>query len=235
MRPFTKNKKRHYSLSERQVTRKGSKLDIQQLEGDELKKVLEEKLGIELQWSDYSWEAKGEYAGCTIILDFIENDRGNSYSLSYFKEGSIHDRSVWEADSMLEFEKDVDEMIAELKDYSNESESVSENEAEFENEGETELDLDSDVEPEFEESWNRRGLRESQNVGILKGYKDARDIVKDFGHLTLTEFFDKLNLSKLQQRSYHYYDPTVDDMSITLIRNVDPYSLAEFLSDNSVW
>lgn len=235
MRLFIRNKKRRYPLSERQVTRKGSKLDVQQLEGDELKRVLEEKLGIELQWSDYSWEAKGEYAGCTIILDFVENDRGNSYSLSYFKEGSIHDRSVWEADSMLEFEKDVDEMVTELKEYSSEGESVGENEAEFENEDETELDLDSDVEPEFEESWHRRGLRESQNVDILKGYKDARDIVKDFGHLTLTEFFDKLNLSKLQQRSYHDYDPTVDDMSITLIRNVDPYSLAEFLSDNSVW
>lgn len=108
---------RRSRFAEKQVTKKGSKVDIVNLDGEELKKSLEDKLGIELNWGDYSWEAKGDFNGIEVYLNFTESDNGNAYEIGYRKDGSIHDRSVWEGKSIEEFEKDSDGLLAELGDY----------------------------------------------------------------------------------------------------------------------
>ena len=105
-------------FQEKQTTRKGSKVDIASLDGEELKAKLEEKLGITLEWGDYSWEAKGDFSGIEVVLNFVESDKGNTYEIGYRKGGSIHDRSAWKGDSLEEFERDSDELLVELGDYS---------------------------------------------------------------------------------------------------------------------
>lgn len=107
--------KKHFA--EKQVTKKGSKVDAVSLDGEELKSSLEEKLGITLDWGDYSWEAKGDFNGVEVYLNFTESDSGNSYEIGYRREGSIHDRSVWKGNSVEEFEKDADELVAEVGEY----------------------------------------------------------------------------------------------------------------------
>ena len=132
-------------FAEKQTTKKGSKIDLTQLDAEDLKKTLEEKLGTELTWDEYSWTATGEFAGCEITLNFVESDKGNKYQLSYAKEGSIHDRSVWEDDNMDDFERDTDAMIVELGDYAENGEVTAE-----EDNGDLE-DEESFEEPEEEE------------------------------------------------------------------------------------
>jgi hypothetical protein len=122
MRTYLREKR----FAEKQTTKKGSKIDLTQLDAEDLKKTLEEKLGTELTWDEYSWTATGEFAGCEITLNFVESDKGNKYQLSYAKEGSIHDRSVWEDDNMDDFERDTDAMIVELGDYAENGETPAE-------------------------------------------------------------------------------------------------------------
>lgn len=117
---------RNNRISEKQTTKKGSKVDVTNLDGEDLKAILEEKLGIELNWDDYTWEAKGDFSGVEVVFNFTESEKGNSYEIGYHKEGSIHDRSTWKGDSKDEFEKDADEMLAELGEYKSEDSSVDE-------------------------------------------------------------------------------------------------------------
>ena len=160
------------NLWERQTTKKGSKIDIIQLDAEELKKNLEEKLGTELTWDDYSWTAEGEFAGCKVKLNFIESDKGNKYELSYSREGSIHNRSVWEDDNMEDFDRDVDQMIVELGDYGDTpaEEEDSDLEDDFESEeaeddyednGEEELDFGESFKP-LRDSFKKRQIKESE-------------------------------------------------------------------------
>lgn len=104
-------------IVEKQTTKKGSKVDAVNLDGEELKAILEEKLGTEFTWSDYTWDATANVNGVDVYLKFVESDNGNSYEIGYHKDGSIHDRSVWKDNSKEAFEADSDALKAELDEY----------------------------------------------------------------------------------------------------------------------
>lgn len=143
-------------IVEKQTTKKGSKVDAVNLDGEELKAILEEKLGTDFTWSDYTWDATASVNGVNVYLKFVESDNGNSYEIGYHKDGSIHDRSVWKDNSKEAFEADSDALKAELDEYgagdsSFESEDTSDVESEPTEDSEFEDDFESDDTPDESE------------------------------------------------------------------------------------
>lgn len=149
-----KNNVKH--IVEKQTTKKGSKVDAVNLDGEELKAILEEKLGTDFTWSDYTWDATASVNGVNVYLKFVESDNGNSYEIGYHKDGSIHDRSVWKDNSKEAFEVDSDALKAELDEYgagdsSFESEDTSDVESEPTEDSEFEDSFESDDTPDESE------------------------------------------------------------------------------------
>ena len=138
-------------IVEKQTTKKGSKVDAVNLDGEELKAILEEKLGTEFTWSDYTWDATANVNGVDVYLKFVESDNGNSYEIGYHKDGSIHDRSVWKDNSKEAFEADSDALKAELDEYgAGDSGFASEDTSTEDDSAESEPTEDFEAEDDFE-------------------------------------------------------------------------------------
>ena len=131
-------------IVEKQTTKKGSKVDAVNLDGEELKAILEEKLGVEFTWSDYTWDATANVNGVDVYLKFVESDNGNSYEIGYHKDGSIHDRSVWKDNSKEAFEADSDALKAELDEYGAGSSDFTSEEEPVENEPSEDIESEED-------------------------------------------------------------------------------------------
>ena len=130
-------------IVEKQTTKKGSKVDAVNLDGEELKAILEEKLGTDFTWSDYTWDATASVNGVNVYLKFVESNNGNSYEIGYHKDGSIHDRSVWKDNSKEAFEVDSDALKAELDEYGA-------GDSSFESEDTSDVESESTEDSEFD-------------------------------------------------------------------------------------
>lgn len=211
-------------IVEKQTTKKGSKVDAVNLDGEELKAILEEKLGTDFIWSDYTWDATASVNGVNVYLKFVESDNGNSYEIGYHKDGSIHDRSVWKDNSKEAFEVDSDALKAELDEYgagdsSFESEDTSDVESEPTEDSEFEDDFESDDTPDeseeeldfdnFGESVKRASERarlaeERERIAAkvkkeseLRGHFEVHEAFKKYEGDTLNELFEKVGKKEL--------------------------------------